>query len=146
MDDLSDLGQRTHGSCTDTRDEQQLGEILRAAFGGGRQIPTQASGDDVFGSDIVVSRHDEMRQHRLGLRARPFDASPLKPRELPLDPIRSKRAKNVELSLSRGLRAPIGQVPDGRGVYRNGHRRRVRTSRLEMRSLHRWRRTAGVCG
>ena len=30
----------------------------------------------------------------------------------PLDPVRSELAKNIELSLSRGLRAPIGQVHD----------------------------------
>ena len=51
-----------------------------------------------------------MRQHRLGLGV--FDAAPLQPGELPLDPVRSKLAKNIELPLSRGLRAPVGQVDD----------------------------------
>ncbi len=41
-----------------------------------------------------------------------FDAAPLQLRELPLDPVRSKLAKDIELPLSRGLRAPIGQIDD----------------------------------
>ena len=41
-----------------------------------------------------------------------FDAAPLQPRELPLDPVRPELAKHIELPLPRGLRAPIGQVDD----------------------------------
>ena len=56
--------------------------------------------------------HDEMRQHRLGLRSRTFDAASRQPGELPLDPVWSELAEDVELSPPRGLRAPIGQVDD----------------------------------
>ena len=41
-----------------------------------------------------------------------FDAAALQLRELPLDPVRSELAENIELPPSRGLRAPIGQVDD----------------------------------
>ena len=56
MDDLGDLGQRADGPRADAGDEQKRREILRAAFGGGRQIAMQAPRDDVLGPDIVMSR------------------------------------------------------------------------------------------
>ena len=74
MHDLGDLGQRADGSCADAGHEQKRGEILRTAFGGGRQIATQASRDDVLRPDIVMVGHDEMRQQGLSLQFRTFDA------------------------------------------------------------------------
>ncbi len=71
---------------------------MRSAFGGGRQIAVQAPGDDVFGPDIVMSGHDEMRQHWLGLEGRSFDAARFELGELPLDTVRPEFAKNIELS------------------------------------------------
>jgi hypothetical protein len=35
------------------------------AFGGGGKIAMQPSGDDVLCPDLVMSRHDEMREHEL---------------------------------------------------------------------------------
>jgi hypothetical protein len=68
--------------------------------------------DDVFRPDIVVARHDEMRQHRLCVMIRTFDATPVKPGELAPDPVRSEFTKNIELPLARSFSAPIGQVDD----------------------------------
>ena len=43
--------------------------------------------------------HDEMRQHGLDSQIRMFDEAALQFRELPLDPVWSDIAENIELSL-----------------------------------------------
>ena len=93
MDDLGNLGQRADGAGADAGHEQKLREIPRPAFGGGRQIAMEASGDDVLGPDIVMGRHDQMRQHELGLRFPTFDKAALELGELPLDPVWPELAK-----------------------------------------------------
>src|SRR5271166_1702807 len=57
-----------------------------------------------------MSGHDEMREHELlrGLR----HTVTYYLHQFPLDPVSSKVTEKVELSPSRGLRAPIGQVSD----------------------------------
>jgi hypothetical protein len=112
MHDLGDLGQRADGPCADAGHEQKLGEILRTAFGGGRQIAVQTSGDDVLGPDIVMVGHDEMRQQGLSLRSRTFDAVSRQPGKLPFDPIWSELAempscRRREASARRSVRLMI---------------------------------------
>ena len=51
MHDLGDLGQRADGPCADAGHEQKLGEILRTAFSGGRQIAVQ--GRLMMSSDLT---------------------------------------------------------------------------------------------
>ena len=77
MHDFGDLGQRADGACADAGHEQKLGEVLRTAFGGGRQVAVQASGDDVLGPDVVMIGHHKMRQSELGLRGQSVDTSSL---------------------------------------------------------------------
>ena len=98
MHDLGHLGQRPDRSCTDPGHQQKLGKILRTTFRGSRQIPVQSPGDDVLWPDIVVGRHDEIRQQGLGFRVRVFDDAVLQFRELPLDSDWSDIAEKIELS------------------------------------------------
>jgi hypothetical protein len=112
MNDLGDLGQSADGPCADAGYQQKLGEIPRARFGGGGKIAVQASHDDVLGPDIVMTRHDEMRQRGLRLRAWTADAFLLHLGELALDPVGAELAQNVELLPARGFRTPIGQIDD----------------------------------
>jgi hypothetical protein len=72
----------------------------------------QSAGDDVCGPDIVVSRHDEVRQHGVDLSIGIFDAAPVEPGEMPLDPIWPELAENIELSPPGGGRATICQIDD----------------------------------
>ena len=92
--------------------EQELGEVLRAAVGGRREIGVQAADDDVLGPHVVARRHDEMRQERLQRRlGRPRRAG-LEPGELALDPVRPEIAEQVDLPPPRRLGARVGQVDD----------------------------------
>ena len=52
----------------DAGDEQQLGEVGRAAVGGGGERAVQAAEHDVLGPDVVVRGHDEVRQERRAAR------------------------------------------------------------------------------
>ena len=71
----------------------------------------QPSGDDVLCPDLVMSRHDEMREHELLRRLRRIVTCYL--HQFPLNAVWPKVAEKVELSPARRLRAPIGQVDDG---------------------------------
>ena len=77
MHDFGDLGQCTDGSRTDTRHEQKLGEIFRPEVGRSRQSAVQTSGDDVLGPNIMMTGHDQVREHELSLRGRAFDRTVL---------------------------------------------------------------------
>ena len=48
MHDFGDHGKRANSACANARNEQELREIGRTAFGGGRQVAVQAPGDDIF--------------------------------------------------------------------------------------------------
>jgi hypothetical protein len=65
----------------------------------------QPSGNDVLCLDLVMGGHDEMREHELLRRRWRIDTRYL--HQLPLDPVWSEVAEKVELSPSRGFRAPI---------------------------------------
>ena len=74
------------------------------AFGRGREIAVQAPRDDVFGPDVVMGGHDEMRQQRLGVgsrRSTPLGSSLASCRAMPSGP---SVAEHIELPLPRDAR------------------------------------------
>ena len=98
MDDFGDLRQRPHRARADPRHEQEVGEVLRAAIGGRREIGVQAANDDVLGPHVVARRHDEMRQERLQRRLGRPCARSLEPDQLTLDSVRPELAEQVDLA------------------------------------------------
>jgi hypothetical protein len=62
MHDFGDHGKRANSACSKARNEQELREIERTAFGGGRQVAVQAPGDDIFHPDVMMVEHRQMRQ------------------------------------------------------------------------------------
>jgi hypothetical protein len=50
----------------DAGGEQKVRKILRTTFGRRRKRAMETAGEDVARADIVVCRHDEVRQLRLG--------------------------------------------------------------------------------
>ena len=93
VDDLGDLRERAHRAGADPRHEQEVGEILRAAVGGRREIGVQAADDDVLGPHVVARRHDEMRQERLQRRLGRLAAGPRAwPTRARFRPARGRRA------------------------------------------------------
>jgi hypothetical protein len=91
---------------------RKLREILRTEFGSRRESAMQASDDDVVRPDIVVGRHDGMRQHRLVARARIFDAGPVQFGKLADNAVGPEFGKDIELSPARGFCATIREIDD----------------------------------
>ena len=103
--------QRADGPCTHAGREQEFGKIRGSAVGRGGQIAVQPSRHDIFGANLMVCRHDEMRQQRLRRNlCRPFGT--FQPREFAHDPVRPQRSQQVELRATRFLRAPVGKIDD----------------------------------
>ena len=111
MHDLGHHRQRADGSRAHAGREQQFGKIRRTAVGRRGQIAAQPSRDHVFGANIVVRRHHEVRQQRLHVDLRPRFGI-FQPRQLAHDPVRAQRREQVELRAARWRRAPIGKVDD----------------------------------
>ncbi len=110
VDHLGDHCQRLHRALADARDEQQLGEILGRAVGGGGERAVQAAKHDVAGADVVMRRHDEMRQQRLvrgGRRRLRIDCG-----ELAGDAIGTDPHEQVKLGAAGRCGAAVGQVDD----------------------------------
>ena len=101
--------QRADGPRAHARRQQQLGKIRRTPVGRRGQIPVQPVRDHVFGADVVVRRHHQVRQQRLHLR---LPRGTFKPREFAHDPIRPQGRKQIELRTARSRRAPVGKVDD----------------------------------
>jgi hypothetical protein len=57
---------RLHGSRADTRRQQQIGKVFRSSVGSGCEISTEPPRNHVFASDIVMRRHHQVWQKRLG--------------------------------------------------------------------------------
>ena len=70
MHDLGHHGERSHRARADARRQEQLREIEGSTLGRGSERAVQPSREDVARSDVVVGRHDEMREH--GLRRAPL--------------------------------------------------------------------------
>jgi hypothetical protein len=68
MHQLGHQRQRPHRARPDAGNEQQVGEVGRASVGGGGQRAVQAAQHHILRTDVVVFRHDEMGQQRLGGR------------------------------------------------------------------------------
>jgi hypothetical protein len=67
MHDLRDHGKRANRARSDTRHEQKLRKVARTAFCGGCAIAMEAPRDDILGSNIMMVRHYQMREHQLAL-------------------------------------------------------------------------------
>ena len=83
-----------HRPRTDARRQQQLREVLRSAIRRRREIATQAARVDVFRADVVMRRHDQMRQQRLLRRSRSRCSSAA---SLSRDSIGAEPIKQLEL-------------------------------------------------
>ena len=92
---LGDQRQRPDGARADAGHQKELGEIRRAARRRGCQVAVEAAHDHVAFANLVVSRHDEMRQERLPGRLPPFGRG-----EFADDAVRSEIGKEIELDLT----------------------------------------------
>ncbi|MNV83266.1 hypothetical protein D3C71_1770560 [compost metagenome] len=110
MHDFRHHGERRDRACTDTRRHEQILEILRPTIGGSRERAVQAAHVDVLLADIVMIRHDQMRQHRL--RRRFSHPRGVKRDHFADDPVRTERGKQIELAAARCERPVIRQIDD----------------------------------
>jgi hypothetical protein len=62
MNHLGDRRQGPHRPRADTRHQQQFSEILRATIGRRRETGVKPRHQHILGADIVMGRHDQMRQ------------------------------------------------------------------------------------
>jgi hypothetical protein len=65
VDDLRDHRERFDGALAETRDEEKLFEVGRAAIGGGAKARVKTTEDDVGAPDVVVGRHLQPRERLL---------------------------------------------------------------------------------
>jgi hypothetical protein len=63
--DFSDHGQGTNRACAYAWNQQKFSEICRPSTCSGGKITAQPSRDDIFGTNIVMDRHDKTRQYQL---------------------------------------------------------------------------------
>ena len=113
--DLGHHGQRTHGPRAHSGRQQQFGKILRSTVGRGGQIAVQPSRDDVFGANIVVRRHYEMRQQGCTSTC-VLGSATFQPRELAHDPVRAREESRSscaqrDVSARRSARLTISPCP-----------------------------------
>ena len=103
--DLGDHRQGAHGPRSYARNEQQFGEVDRCPIRCCSQIGVKARRQHVAWADIVMSRHDQMRQrelHRNGLCVVRF--SPTRQgRQFARDPVWTQGLQNAKLTAARGL-------------------------------------------
>jgi hypothetical protein len=102
MDHLGHHRERAHGARADAGRQQQFGEILRPAIGGGGERAVQAARDDILGPDIVMIGQDQMRQHRL--RGRRALGSAVDAGNLAHDRVGAERAEQVRLARATARR------------------------------------------
>lgn len=115
MDDLGDHGECFHRSGSDTRRQQQALEIGWTALGRGRQIGMQTAHVNIALTDIVMNRHDEMRQRSLlhiladgwtgGLVFLQFD-------NLAHDSVQFQGRQKIKLPVPGLPRTTIGKIDD----------------------------------
>src|ERR1700730_3854280 len=114
MHDLGNHRQRAYRPRTDTWNEQQLGEVGRTPIRCGSQIGVKARRQHVAWADLVMGRHDQMRQrelHRNGLCDVRF--SPARQgRQFARDPVRPHGVQNAKLTTARGSSTAIGEIDD----------------------------------
>ena len=67
---LGDHSERAHGSRADARHKQQRRKLGRFAIGRRSQSAVQSPHHHVFRADVVMGRHNEVREKRLALRCR----------------------------------------------------------------------------
>ena len=115
---------------TSSRSAKSTGRPIRR----GRQRAVQPPQHDVAGSDLVMRRHDQMRQQRLVLRRR----WRFQRRDLAQDAVGAEIAQQVELTTARGLGPAVGEVDDlaRRCALRSRHAARRRSS--PTRSESQW--------
>lgn len=109
MHHFGNEGQRPHRAGAHARNQEKLGEIGGTPLGGRGHVAVKAMHHDIAFADIMVSRHDQMRQQWLH---RGRCGAGLQGGEFSKDAIRPKILEQVKLSLARGLGAPVGQVDD----------------------------------
>jgi hypothetical protein len=69
--------------------------------------------DHIAAPDVVVCRHDEMRQQRLiGRRLRLLFPASLKSRVFTRNLVRSERGEKIKLGAARCFGATVGQIDD----------------------------------
>lgn len=86
--------------------EQQLRQVFRTALGRRRERTVETTGEDIARSDIVVRRHDEMRQLVLG-GALPHDCCVFAD-----DADWSEVGEQFHLRGARSPGPPVGEVDD----------------------------------
>ncbi len=111
MDDLGNHRQRPHRPRADARHHQQLGEVGWPTVRRGGERAVQSADDHILGADVVMRRHDEMRQHRRLGRGRGL-AIANQCRRLAGKAIGAEVAQQIELAAPRRFGARVGEVDD----------------------------------
>ena len=102
-------GPRSHA-----RNEQQFGEVDRCPIRCCSQIGVKARRQHVAWADIVMSRHDQMRQrelHRSGMRVVRFSPT-CQGRQFARDPVWTQGLQNAKLTAARCFSTLIGEIDD----------------------------------
>ena len=111
VNDLSDHGKRLNCAGAHPRCEKQLREILGCALSRRRKIAVETARMNVAGTDIVMSRHDKVRQHGLS-RVRGRGVFGVELGKLAEDFIRAEVGEQIKLPLARGFGAVIREIDD----------------------------------
>ena len=112
--DLGNHRQGAHGPCSYARNEQQFGEVDRCPIRCCSQIGVKTRRQQVAWTDIVMSRHDQMRQrelHRNGLCVVRFSPT-CQGRQFARDPVWTQGLQNAKLTVARGSGTLIGEIDD----------------------------------
>ena len=110
VDHLRHQRQRADGACADPGNEQQIGEVRGATFGGGGEGGVEPAVDDILGPHLVTIGQDEMREQRLGRGRCALLA--VEPRQFACDSGGADIGEQLELTIARCRGAAIGQIDD----------------------------------
>jgi len=111
--DFGNHRQRAYRPRTDTWNEQQFGEVDRRPIRCGSQIGVKARRQHIACPDIVMGRHDQMRQRKLRRNGWCRSFNPARQsRQFARDPVRPQGVQNAKLTAARGPSTAIGEIDD----------------------------------